>query len=149
MLDDIGLLDDDFFFSLEDVDLAWRAQLAGYRCVYIPQALVYHMLSATGGGVTASYFTGRNTLYLLMKDYPGPLWRQYGGLVLRNQLRVAWDALRAWRGPAARARLRGMLAALWHAPMMWRKRRAIQHGRRVSMAYIESILTPMSGDPLG
>ena len=41
-----------FFFSGEDVDLAWRAQLAGYRCVYIPDALVYHQLSATGGGVS-------------------------------------------------------------------------------------------------
>jgi len=40
MLADIGLLDEDFFFSGEDVDLGWRAQLAGYRCVYAPRAVV-------------------------------------------------------------------------------------------------------------
>ncbi|MFP4323764.1 MAG: glycosyltransferase family 2 protein [Anaerolineales bacterium] len=45
LLDDVGLLDDDFFFSLEDIDLAWRAQLGGYRCIYIPDAVVYHMLA--------------------------------------------------------------------------------------------------------
>src|SRR5690606_3255886 len=67
MLDDIGLLDDDFFFSGEDVDLGWRAQLAGWRCLYTPRAIVYHHLSATGGGVTASYYDGRNLIYILAK----------------------------------------------------------------------------------
>src|SRR5690606_7792320 len=67
MLDEIGLLDDDFFFSSEDIDLGWRAQLAGWRCLYTPHAIVYHHLSATGGGVTASYHDGRNLLYILVK----------------------------------------------------------------------------------
>jgi GT2 family glycosyltransferase len=44
MLDEIGLLDEDFFYSCEDVDLAWRAQLAGWRCIYAPRAVVYHKL---------------------------------------------------------------------------------------------------------
>ncbi len=143
MLDEIGLLDDDFFFSCEDMDLAWRAQLAGYRCVYTPAAVVYHRLSATGGGVTASYHDGRNLIWLLVKNYPGPLWRRYGLKVLRTQLSLAWEALRAWRGAAARARLRGMLAGVLGIPRMWRKRRVIQRSRRVSIEYLESIMTPM------
>jgi GT2 family glycosyltransferase len=49
MLDEIGLLDEDLFMYCEDVDLNWRAQLAGYKCVFAPQAVVYHHLSATGG----------------------------------------------------------------------------------------------------
>jgi GT2 family glycosyltransferase len=141
MLDDIGLLDADFFFSIEDVDLGWRAQLAGWRCLYTPAAVVYHQLSASGGGVTASYYTGRNQLYLLAKDYPASLWRKYGGRVVRAQAQQAWEALRAWRGAAARARLRGMLAGLLGLPRMLRKRQAIQATRRVSDEYIESILT--------
>ena len=68
LLDQVGLLDDDFFFSLEDVDLGWRAQLAGWRCLYTPAAIVYHHLSATGGGVTASYYDGRNLIFVLVKD---------------------------------------------------------------------------------
>ena len=110
MLDEIGLLDDDFFFSCEDMDLAWRAQLAGYRCVYTPNALVYHHLAATGGGVTASFYDGRNMIWILIKDYPAALWRKHAVKILRAQLDLAWEALRAWRGAAARARLRGMVA---------------------------------------
>ncbi|GAB4427507.1 MAG: glycosyltransferase family 2 protein [Anaerolineae bacterium] len=143
MLNEIGLLDDDFFFSCEDIDLAWRAQLAGYRCVYAPAAVVYHRLSATGGGVTASYHDGRNLIWLLVKNYPAPLWRRHGLKVLRAQLSLAWEALRAWRGAAARARLRGMVAGLIGIPRMLRKRRAIQRSRRVSIEYLESIMTPM------
>jgi GT2 family glycosyltransferase len=146
MLDDIGLLDDDFFFSCEDMDLAWRAQLAGYRCVYQPAAVVYHRLAATGGGVTASYHDGRNLIWLLVKNYPGPLWRRHGLKVLRAQLGLAWEALRAWRGAAARARLRGMVAGLIGIPRMMGRRRVIQRSRRVSLAYLESILTPMPGE---
>jgi GT2 family glycosyltransferase len=40
MLDEIGLLDEAFGSYLEDVDLSWRAQLTGYRCMYAPRAIV-------------------------------------------------------------------------------------------------------------
>lgn len=140
MLDQIGLLDDDFFFSMEDVDLAWRAQLAGWRCVYTPEAIVYHQLSATGGGATASFHDGRNAIYVLIKNYPAGLWRKYWPRIVRRQVGNAWAALRAWRGKAARARLRGMAAGIVGAPKMLRKRRAIQAARKVDDAYIEGIL---------
>lgn len=142
MLDQIGLLDDDFFFSMEDVDLAWRAQLAGWRCVYAPRAVVYHHLAATGGGVTASFYDGRNMLWVIAKDYPGPLLRKYWRQVAGAQIRLAWDALRAWRGSAARARLRGMLAGIATLPQALRKRRSIQRARAGSLEYIESLLYP-------
>ena len=146
MLDEIGLLDDDFFFFAEDMDLAWRAQLAGYRCIYTPHAVVYHHLAATGGGVTASFYDGRNMIWLLVKDYPAALWRKHWHRILRAQLGLAWEALRAWRGAAARARLRGMLASIPGIPRMLRKRRGIQRSRRVSIAYLKSILAPVSPD---
>jgi GT2 family glycosyltransferase len=145
MLGEIGRLDDDFFFSCEDMDLAWRAQLAGYRCIYAPNAIVYHRLAATGGGVTASYYDGRNTIWILIKDYPAALWRKHALEILRAQFGLAWEALRAWRGAAARARLRGMMAGLRGLPKMLGKRRRIQLSRRVSITYLESILTPASG----
>lgn len=142
MLNKIGLLDDDYFFLLEDVDLGWRAQLSGYRCLYTPNAVVYHHLSATGGGVTASYYDGRNRIMLLVKNYPAALWRKYGWMILRDQFKTAWEALRAWRGQAARARLRGMLAGLGSVLPTWRKRRQIQAMRTVSIEYLESVLSP-------
>nr|HID12986.1 glycosyltransferase family 2 protein [Anaerolineae bacterium] len=147
MLEQVGLLDEDFFFSCEDVDLAWRAQLAGWRCVYAPRAVVYHKLSATGGGTTASFYDGRNFIYLLTKDYPGDLWRTHWRAILGAQLRITAEALRAWRGAAARARLRGQLAGLLGLPRMLRKRRAVQRSRTVDRSYLESILTGVDESP--
>ncbi|MHB0876062.1 MAG: glycosyltransferase family 2 protein, partial [Anaerolineae bacterium] len=112
MLEQVGTLDERLHMYLEDVDMAWRGQLRGFRCLYAPDARLYHMLSATGGGHLSSYYTGRNTIAVIAKDVPGPLLRRYWPRMLRAQLRVARDAVRAWRGEAARARLRGQFAGL-------------------------------------
>jgi GT2 family glycosyltransferase len=141
MLDQVGLFDESFFMYCEDVDLNWRAQLGGWRCWYTPEAIVYHKLSATGGGPIASFYTGRNTLWVIAKNYPGTLLRQHLSSVLRAQWTVTRDALRAWRGQAARARLRGQVAGLLGWPRMIGKRRAIQATRRVTDEYIGSLLT--------
>lgn len=143
MVEEIGFLDGDFFFSCEDVDIAWRAHLAGWEVWYVPDAVVYHKLKATGGSVTGSYYDGRNFLYLLWKDYPGSLLRRFWPAVLRAQLRITWEALRSWRGAAARAKLRGQLAGLRGLPMMWRKRRRTQANRRLSDAILTTRLTPV------
>jgi len=140
MLDQVGLLDDDFFFSFEDVDLAWRAQLVGWRCLYVPTAIVYHKLKASGGGVTASFYDGRNRIFTLVKNYPANLWRAYWRAVLGAQWRVIWEALRLWRGAEARATLRGVAAGLVGIPKMWRKRRKVQAMCRVDMAYLEQLM---------
>jgi GT2 family glycosyltransferase len=147
MLDQIGLLDEDFFFSCEDLDLAWRAQLAGWKCIYAPRAVVYHKLKASGGGVTASFHDGRNFIYLLAKDYPGDLWHVHWRAILRAQLYIAARALRAWRGAAARARLRGQLAGLLGIPKMLHKRREVRRSRIVDRSYLESILTEVDESP--
>ena len=141
MLDQIGLLDDDFFFLLEDIDLAWRAQLAGFKALYLPSAVVYHHLSATGGGAIASYYDGRNGIWLLIKNVPGRLLRKYARLIIARQCRLAWDALKAWRGEAARARLRGMLRGMLGCRGALGKRRRIQRGKVVSDDYLDSMLT--------
>jgi len=141
MLDQIGLLDEDFFFSGEDVDLAWRAQLAGWKAVYAPQAVVYHKLSATGGGPTASFYDGRNFIYLLVKDMPGAVWRKHWRAIVGAQFRLALDALKAWRGEAARARLRGQLAGLLAIPRLLKKRKQAQATRKVSDEYVLSMLS--------
>jgi GT2 family glycosyltransferase len=135
-----GPFDDDFFSYCEDVDLGWRAQLAGYRCFYVPTAVIYHRLSATGGGKIASYYTGRNTIYVLTKSYPASLFKRHWRRILLAQLSITWQALRAWRGEAARARIRGQLSALLGLPRMLRKRSSIQKARVASDRHLESIL---------
>lgn len=147
MIEEIGFLDDDFFFSCEDIDLAWRAQLAGWKVLYVPDAVVYHKLKATGGGPISSYHDGRNFLYLIWKNYPGTLLRRHWPAIVRAQAGISWQALRAWRGPASRARLRGQLAGLLGLWKMWPKRRSIQARRRVSDDYLTSILSPVDETP--
>lgn len=147
MLDEVGLFDESFFMYCEDVDLNWRSQLMGWRCWYAPQAIVYHKLSATGGGPLASYYTGRNTIWVMAKNYPSALLRRYGGAILRAQWQIARDALRAWRGHAARARLRGQIAGLLGWPKMMGARRAIQSTRRLSDAAVEALLQPVESAP--
>lgn len=144
-LEQIGLLDEDFFFSCEDVDLGWRSQLAGWRCVYAPKAVVYHKLKATGGGATASFYDGRNFLWVIAKNYPASLWKANRDVVVSKQWSLLVEAARAWRGEAARARIRGMLAGLIGLPKMLRKRRAVHALRTVDDAYLQSILLPIEG----
>jgi GT2 family glycosyltransferase len=148
MLEEVGLLDDDFFFSFEDVDLAWRAQLAGWRCLYVPGAVVYHKLKASGGGRTASFHDARNRIWTLVKNYPADLWRDHRREVLVAQLAMAREALRAWRGEAARATLQGLLAGLRGIPRMRRKREVVQARRTVERAYLERLMTPPFEIPL-
>jgi GT2 family glycosyltransferase len=142
MLDDVGMFDESFFMYCEDVDLNWRAQLAGWRCWYTPEAVVYHKLSATGGGPIASYYTGRNTLWVIAKNYPRALLRKYWPRIVRAQWGITRDALRAWRGAAARARLRGQLAGLLGLARMLKKRQAAlrKAAPQVTDDYIQSLL---------
>ncbi|HSJ58718.1 MAG TPA: glycosyltransferase family 2 protein [Anaerolineae bacterium] len=142
MLDEIGTFDESFFMYCEDVDLNWRAQLAGWRAWYTPHAVVYHKLSATGAGPVASYYTGRNTLWVMAKNYPAALMKKYRPLIVRAQWAIARDALRAWRGAAARARLRGQIAGLRGWSSLRVARRTIQSTRRVPDEYVESLLAP-------
>jgi len=128
-----GPFDERLFMYLEDVDLAWRAQLRGHRCRFVPEAIVYHKVSATGGGALASYYVGRNTLLVLMKDVPGSLLREHLGTIVRAQLRIAREAGRHIRGKAARARLRGQVAGLLLLPAWWPARRRVQAGRTVPL----------------
>ena len=66
----LGGFDDDFWMYLEDVDFGFRARLLGFAAVFAPQARVYHRLSASGGDTLASYYVGRNTIWLLAKNLP-------------------------------------------------------------------------------
>ena len=140
MLDEIGLFEAAFFMYCEDVDLSWRAQLAGYRCVYVPDAVIYHHLSATGGGALSSYYVGRNTLWTLARNYPPPLLQRNWPSIVSAQLRIAWQALRSFRGAASRARLRGMLAGLITMHRWRSERRARWRRARVTADYVKAIM---------
>lgn len=108
MLDRIGLFDEDFFAYYEDVDLAWRAQLAGWRCRYAPAARVHHWHSATAATMPARklYLISRNKIWTLLKNYPAPqLWRRLPLILLYDLMGAAYQLGRHRRGAALRGRL--------------------------------------------
>ncbi len=144
MLADVGLLDEDFFMYLEDVDLAFRAQLRGWGCLYWPAARVAHIGGASGGGVLESFYNGRNLIRLLAKDLPGGLLPRLWPGIVQYQWHRARLALGAWRGAAARATLRGQLVGLVGLPRHLAARPAIQSRRRVSDETIYSLMSPAS-----
>lgn len=140
MLEDIGLFDEDLVAYCEDVDLNFRAQLAGYRCLFVPSAIVYHRLSATGRGPIASYYCGRNFIAVLAKNVPGGIIHRHWRRMLAAQLAYAGESLVHIRESAARARLRGQIAGVLQVPKMLRKRAEVRRKTRVTEEYIESIL---------
>ncbi|MDX1414311.1 MAG: glycosyltransferase family 2 protein [Candidatus Promineifilaceae bacterium] len=144
MLEEIGFLDDDYFFSCEDVDIAWRINLMGWQVVYLPTAVVYHKLKASAStGAISSYYDGRNFLYLIWKNYPSTLLLENWRAIARAQLQISLSALRSWRGAAARARLRGQFAGLFGLLKMWPKRRRIQRLRVINDETLLTRLTPV------
>jgi GT2 family glycosyltransferase len=70
-LNKVGLLDEDFFMHMEEIDLAWRLQLAGYRIVSIPSSVIYHLSggSLPAGNFRKMYLNHRNSLLMLWKNY--------------------------------------------------------------------------------
>jgi GT2 family glycosyltransferase len=70
MLDDVGGFDPTFFAYLEDADLAWRARMAGWRCVLAPRAIALHHHSATLGHCSDAKhrLVGRNRVRMLAKN---------------------------------------------------------------------------------
>ena len=74
ILDEIGLFDENFFAYFEDVDLSWRANNAGYKCVLCPAARCYHICGASTGAVRYNAFksrqSGRNSILLPLKNEP-------------------------------------------------------------------------------
>ncbi|MFQ5666427.1 MAG: glycosyltransferase family 2 protein [Candidatus Binatia bacterium] len=144
MLVDIGLFDEDLFAYCEDTDLGLRAQLAGWRCRYVPAARVYHKYSASTAGYSPlkAYLVERNRAWVALKCLPAPI------LVLSpvfTLLRLGAQAIGALtrRGAAGRfvgdhslgtllgVFFRAVTAAARGLPHAWRKRRAIQRRRRI------------------
>jgi len=139
MLNDIGLFDEDFFLLYEDVDLSFRAQLKGYKCIYVPAAVVYHKASSSivYDSPISVYYSHRNLEWTYIKNMPSKL-------ILRTiWLHVIYD-IAAFFFFAANGLIKEFIRAkrdaLKGVNRMLRKRRQIQRNRRVDDDYIWSLL---------
>ena len=137
----LGGFDEDFFAHMEEIDLQWRMQLAGWRIVVEPKSVVYHL---GGGTLPASsrkiFLNHRNNLAMLFKC-ASPMQRAVVAVVrpatdmleaLVNLVTLhpqrAWAIVRAW----------GEFIA-WHG-VLSRKRKAVVRTKKVDNIYRNSIV---------
>jgi GT2 family glycosyltransferase len=123
--------DEDFFSYFEDIDLGFRLQLQGYQSLYVPQAIVHHVGSATFGQRSdfAFYHSHRNLVWTFVKNMPARLfWMHVVQHIIANVIYLLYYTLHG-RGKV-------LLRAKWDAirglPMALKKRKVIQKKRTAS-----------------
>lgn len=127
---EVGGFDDDYFCYGEDVDLGYRLRLAGHTARFVPDAVVHHVGGASGGGEAATYFGHRNMLWTVIKDTPGLF--VYPALIAHLAQSILTGLILGCQG-RGRAFARGKWDAVAGLGRCWRKRRAVQAGRQVSI----------------
>jgi len=140
MLKDIGFLDPDFFYTYEDADLSFRAQLRGYECVYVPAAIVYHRYRATNKKTPSRqiYYSQRNIEFVYLKNMPIGLILRYSPQRLLYEIGAATYFTRLGFGSAF---VMAKLDVLRHLPSLLRKRRGIQKRRTVPNWQLRAMMT--------
>lgn len=146
MLQQTGAFDESFFLYCEDTDLGLRARWAGWKCLYVPRALVDHHYSHSAGRVSPlkAYYVERNRLFVVAKNFPA---RMLLAAPFISLARYGWHLRYILRGHGSAARFRaegnGGLRLAWcvlrahaafffHAPRLWRQRRAIRASARIT-----------------
>jgi GT2 family glycosyltransferase len=153
MLEQVGLFDEDFFLYCEDTDLGLRARWAGWRCLYVPDAIVDHHYSHSAGRVSAlkAYYVERNRLFTVIKNFPpGPLLAAPFAAIAR----YIWHAvfMLQGRGVGAEYQRQGSafslvwfvakahLAALAKLGSLWAQRRRIQKNARITPSEFTALM---------
>ncbi len=141
MLQEIGFFDPHFFILYEDVDLSFRAQLQGYPCLYVPDAIVYHQASRSLGydSDLSIYYGHRNLEWVYLKNMPLALF-------IRTFLLHLWYIVISGLFFGLKGRMLPFLAAKKDALKGFRRvmglRRIIQQQKKVSDAYLWELMEP-------
>src|SRR5579883_482200 len=132
MLEDIGGFDEDFFAFADDAELGLRGRIAGWRCLYVPAAVVRHRRGSTLGLGSLQRLTliERNRVLLAVKLFPWNLLWLNGAYYFRRiaagtraAIRNRGELRRYSKPRAAMAFLKGTVSALPLIPRMLKKRR--------------------------
>lgn len=146
LFDEVGTFDEDFGSYCEDGDLNFRAQLAGHSCLYVPEAVVYHVGGGATGGkrsATATRLGSRNSLNVLVKNLPLALVPHLLPFFVAGQVvRLAT----AFATGVAGAHLRGLREAVAMLPGMLEKRREIQKTRRITNSQVLKLVRGAAAD---
>ena len=137
---EVGGFDEDYFCYMEDVDIGFRLRLTGYRCLFVPASVAYHVGSGTTGGKYsefAMYHGHRNLVWTFVKDVPGMLFWMLLPMHLTMNLVVM--LIFTWRGRGT-VMWRARLDAIKGLPKMWRKRKRIQSTRVATVREIWRVM---------
>ncbi len=142
MIDDISILgeffDPDFFVYREDADVAWRAQLMGWRCIYTPLARGYHVRNVLPGNRRAlpsviNMHSVKNRFLMRLKNMTPDLYRRNWFSITARDVVVVGACL---------LHEHGSLKAFWYLAQNWKrvmeKRREIMRRRKAKDDYISS-----------
>ena len=142
----VGGFDEDYFSYFEDVDLSFRLRLAGGRCLYVPEAVVHHVGSASTGKLSdfVVYYGHRNRVWAFIKDMPGLLFWLYLPLHLAMNLFFLISFVFKGKG-------RAIFKAKWDAvrgiPSVMKKRKDVQKLRKVSLKEVSRFMSKGLLDP--
>ena len=134
LTDEIGVLDEDFFAHQEEIDLNWRAQLAGYRNVVTTKTYIYHYSGFTlrSDNERKMFLNHRNNLIMMIKNY------SLSHLILLFPLRILLEITTVivdfvfWEGKRSKAALKSLFSISCNIISILRKRNRIQKLRKVS-----------------
>lgn len=135
VFDRIGYFDEDFVSYYEDQDFAFRAQLTGFRCLYVPEALCYHKRGATGN-ILPMYplrMQERNLTAFYLKNFPWQVLLVKFPLIIGSRIRRLYRAFRTGTG---KPMLEGLMEGFRLLPLTLSKRRQVQRSRTVTLRYI-------------
>ena len=139
MLKNIGIFDDYFFAYFEDVDISFRARLAGWNVIYNPKSICYHAISATSSrlGSFSRYHSVKNLPILYLKNMPALLFWKYLPLFSYRMLRQF--AASTLKGLLI-IHLKANLASLVHMPTALKDRHRIQKSRVLTSKQVDDLL---------
>jgi GT2 family glycosyltransferase len=136
---DIGGFDERYFCYAEDVDAGFRLRLRGHICLYVPDAVVRHVGSATSdkGGEFSTYHGHRNLVWTFFKNMPSTLLALYlPQHLFLNVVSILWFSAHG----QARTILRAKRDALRGLPAVLRERRGIQARRRIGVRDLRAVM---------
>ncbi len=144
LFDKVGYFDEDFFAFYEDVDLNFRAQLAGFKCLYIPSAVVYHIgHGSSKDNFWVAFLCRRNEIFTLIKNMPLRLCLKYFKEIIwfrfwwafKDLIKIVIRYKKYDKITVTRTKARFIaLKNFWH---FYKKRKIIQKKRQVSLKYLE------------
>ena len=148
MLDEIGFLDEDFFLYDEDTDLNFRAQLAGWKCIYVPTAVAYHVANATSRRLSDLhvYYHTRNLEFVWIKNMPFEIMLRFAHHKVIQELgSLCYLCLRHGKwGPFFSGKARCAEDAARHVEKAQRRSKPERESRTVMYAQFLRLCSPLA-----